>query len=81
MLAVSKKFTPASRAVSITEWLVSSSAAAPKFMVPRQRRLTLRAVRPRRVWSMSWVLAGGERVTRPTRSRPLMGGCAKGSPA
>ena len=46
-LAVSKKLMPSSRARSMMACESSSVACGPKFMVPRQRRLTDRPERPR----------------------------------
>src|SRR5215831_16884551 len=45
-LAVSKKFTPASRARSMILCESASVVNGPKFMVPRHRRLTFSPVRP-----------------------------------
>ena len=45
--AVSKKLMPSSWARSMMSWLSVTSVTGPKFMVPKQRRLTLRPVRPR----------------------------------
>ena len=46
-LAESKKLIPASNPASMIENEVGSSVSGPKFMVPRQMRLTVRPVRPR----------------------------------
>src|SRR5437763_11325199 len=51
--AVSKKFRPCSRARSMTAKLSLSLVCGPKFMVPRQRRLTFRPVRPRCAYCIS----------------------------
>src|SRR5574337_1078810 len=48
---------PRSSALSIMAWLSSSDAYGPKFMVPRQRRETLRTVRPSDAYSMRTGLA------------------------
>src|SRR5215469_1877346 len=52
-LAESKKLIPASSAESMMANEVGSSVSGPKFMVPRQRRLTVRPVRPRCVKRMA----------------------------
>src|ERR1700759_5314106 len=43
---------PTSWAWSMIAWALSGGVSGPKFMVPRQSRLTLRPVRPRCVYSM-----------------------------
>src|SRR5689334_11175564 len=62
-LAVSKKLTPCSSARSITTQLSSWLVSGPKFIVPRQSRLTTRPVRPRLVYSMA--------PTYPRKAGPL----------
>ena len=57
-MAESKKLIPASRAESMMENEVGSSVSGPKFMVPRQMRLTVRPVRPRWVNCMGPNLPG-----------------------
>src|SRR5689334_6562306 len=66
-LAVSKKLRPCSSARSITTQLSSSLVSGPKFIVPRQSRLTTRPVRPRFVYSMT---------PKVTGSAALAGRCA-----
>ncbi len=50
-LALSKKLIPVSCARSITAYESSRPVTGPKFIVPRQMRLTSRPVRPRCVYS------------------------------
>src|SRR5882724_7849883 len=60
---------PSSRARSMIAKLSGSLVCGPKFMVPRQRRLTRRPVRPRRTYSMGAVVARAEGLdTSPDRS-------------
>src|SRR4029450_10614060 len=51
-LAVSKKLMPSSRARSMMRWESVSEVSGPKFMVPRQIRLTRSPVRPRWAYCM-----------------------------
>src|SRR5688572_175788 len=62
-LAVSKKLISCSRPRSMIRKLSSSDVTGPKFMVPKQKRLTVRPVRPRLVNSIPQTLAfaGGGR--------------------
>ena len=58
-LAVSKKLMPSSRARSMIVWESSSEVSGPKFIVPRQSRLTSSPVRPRWVCSICSSPGGG----------------------
>ena len=42
-------------------WESSSGVSGPKFMVPRQNRLTMSPSRPRCVYSMGFLLVGTPR--------------------
>src|SRR5437667_5925519 len=76
---------PSSRARSMRTKLSASLVWGPKFMVPRQRRLTRSPVRPRRTYSMGAVVARADGLdTPPDRSeyctRPI-GRAMKAAPA
>src|SRR5437016_14362788 len=60
---------PASRARSMSAKLSPSLVSGPKFMVPRQRRLTRSPLRPRWTYCMAGVLA--RRHGPPYRPRPF----------
>ena len=50
--AVSMKVTPAATAMSSCRWASASVFCSPNVMVPRQTRLTMMSVRPRRLYSI-----------------------------
>src|ERR1017187_10064525 len=62
--------TPRSRALSMMVNEVASSVSGPKFIVPRQRRLTRRPVRPRWVYSIWATLV----ASLPEGYRTALGG-------